>query len=49
MPELKIKCQHPESLKKIIESMIYDRVKSLKEGIDKTKKRKRTRLNSSNT
>ncbi|NEP78398.1 MAG: hypothetical protein F6K39_09535 [Okeania sp. SIO3B3] len=39
MPELKIKCQHPESLKKIIESMIYDRVKSLKEGIDKTKKR----------
>ncbi|MGB3513604.1 MAG: hypothetical protein WBA93_31240 [Microcoleaceae cyanobacterium] len=39
MPELKIKCQHPESLKKIIENIIYDRVKSLKEGIAQTKKR----------
>lgn len=39
MPELKIKCQHPELLKQIIETMISDRVKSLKEGIAKTKKR----------
>ena len=37
MPELKIKCQHPESLKKIIENMIFDRAKSLKEGIAETK------------
>ena len=39
MPELKIKCQHPESLKNTIENMISDRVKSLKSGIAKTKKR----------
>lgn len=39
MPELKIKCQHPESLKNTIENMISDRVKSLKEGIAETKKR----------
>nr|WP_293092249.1 hypothetical protein [Okeania sp. SIO2F4] len=38
MPELKIKCQNPESLKNTIENMIYDRVKSLKSGIAKTKK-----------
>ncbi|NEQ39043.1 MAG: hypothetical protein F6K40_23385 [Okeania sp. SIO3I5] len=39
MPELKIKCQHPESLKNTIENMIHDRVKFLKLGIAKTKKR----------
>ncbi len=39
MPELKIKCQNPESLKKTIENMISDRVKSLRNGIAKTKKR----------
>ncbi|NEP04864.1 MAG: hypothetical protein F6K25_04345 [Okeania sp. SIO2G4] len=39
MPELKIKCQHPELLKNTIENMISDRVKSLKSGIVKTKKR----------
>ncbi|MGD1701543.1 hypothetical protein [Dapis sp. BLCC M229] len=39
MSELKIKCQHPESLKNTIENMISDRVKSLKSGIAKTKKR----------
>ena len=38
MPELKIKYQHPESLKNMIENMISDRLKSLIEGIAKTKK-----------
>ena len=39
MPELKIKCQNPESLKNTIENMISDRLKSLIDGIAKTKKR----------
>ncbi|WP_324238025.1 hypothetical protein [Okeania sp.] len=39
MPELKIKCRDPESLKNMIEKMRFDRIKSLKSGISQTKKR----------
>ncbi|MGK7886962.1 MAG: hypothetical protein AB4057_20330 [Crocosphaera sp.] len=39
MPELKIKSKDPESLRRIIESALSERLQSVKAGIKKTKER----------
>ena len=39
MPELKIKAKNPESLRRIIESALSERLQSVQAGIKKTKER----------
>ena len=39
MNELRIKCQHPEWLKRLIEDAVSSRLNSLTDGIEKTEKR----------
>ena len=39
MPELKIKCQHPESLKILLKTAVEKELQSLSDGIERTKQR----------
>ncbi|MGD1701533.1 hypothetical protein [Dapis sp. BLCC M229] len=39
MPELKIKCQHPESLKILLKAAVEKELQSLSDGIERTKQR----------
>ena len=39
MPELKIKCQHPESLKILLKTAVEKELQSLSNGIERTKQR----------
>lgn len=36
MRELKIRCEHPESVKKLFEEILRQRLKSLEDGIKRT-------------
>ncbi len=39
MPEIKIRCQHPESLKIFLKAAVEKELQSLSDGIERTKQR----------